>query len=59
MKKNHSDMVKFSSGWDENYKIIKPFLEQFGSVAVEVIQKRFSMTQGRVQPSKNQFLGSS
>ena len=47
MKQNHSDMVKFSSRFDENYKLVKPFLEQFGTVAVDVIQKRFSMTQGK------------
>jgi len=50
MMQNHSDLVKFSSNWDENYLLIKSLLQRFGTVAVEVIEKRFSMTQGRVQP---------
>ena len=52
MKQNHSDLVKFSSNWDENYLLIKSLLQRFGTVAVEVIEKRISMTQGRVQPFK-------
>jgi hypothetical protein len=53
MKQNHSDMVKFSSHWDENYQLIKSLLEQFGTVAVEVIRQRFSMTQGRISTLQN------
>jgi hypothetical protein len=52
VKQNHSDMVKFSSQWDENYQVVKDYLKQFSVVAVEVIRKRFLKTQGQVQLSK-------
>ena len=46
-KQNHSDMVKFASRWDENYKLIKYYLEQFSVVARDVIQERFLRMQGK------------
>ena len=48
IKQNHSDMVKFSSRWDENYKKIVSHLEEFSAAAAEVIRARFSMVQGKV-----------
>jgi len=42
-------MVKFTSYWDENYQLIKSLLEKFGTIAVEIIRKRFSTTQGKFQ----------
>jgi hypothetical protein len=49
IRQNHSDMVKFSSRWDENYKDIRTCLEEFSMAAADVIRARFSRAQGRVQ----------
>lgn len=49
IQRNHSDMVKFSSRWDENYKNVRTCLEEFSMVAPDVIRARFSRAQGIVR----------
>ncbi|KAI9761696.1 MAG: hypothetical protein M1840_001727 [Geoglossum simile] len=41
IKQNHSNMVKFSSPYDENYKVIVSHLREFSQAAIVVIQARF------------------
>ncbi|KAH0537751.1 hypothetical protein FGG08_005499 [Glutinoglossum americanum] len=44
IKRNHSDMVKFSRQ-DGNYKLVVFYLEEFSAAAVEVIRARFMKAQ--------------
>ena len=46
IQQNHSDMVKFTSRFDGNYKNIRTCLEEFGMAAPDVIRARFSRVQG-------------
>ncbi|KAI9767398.1 MAG: hypothetical protein M1839_004517 [Geoglossum umbratile] len=46
IKENHSDMVKFSSPYDEAYKVIVSQLKEFCEAATTVIQTRFAKEQG-------------
>ncbi|PON29559.1 hypothetical protein TGAM01_v201808 [Trichoderma gamsii] len=39
---NHSDLPKFGSSFDGNYRAIEPFFKECYDDALEVIQKRFS-----------------
>ncbi|KAH0543156.1 hypothetical protein FGG08_002501 [Glutinoglossum americanum] len=41
VKQNHSNLVKFPSRWDENYKLIVSHLGDFSVAAVKTIQARF------------------
>ncbi|UKZ60461.1 uncharacterized protein TrAtP1_001739 [Trichoderma atroviride] len=39
---NHSDLPKFGSNYDENYRAIEPFFKECYDDALEVIHKRFN-----------------
>ncbi|EHK43092.1 hypothetical protein TRIATDRAFT_33444 [Trichoderma atroviride IMI 206040] len=45
---NHSDLPKFGSNYDENYRAIEPFFKECYDDALEVIHKRFNSEGSRL-----------
>jgi hypothetical protein len=43
IKQNHSNMVKFSSRWDGDYRLIASHLKEFSAAATEALQARYSV----------------